>query len=148
MVKPCVLLVDDNDATCTLVTAILQRDFSTEVARDGAEALEKLKTGRYVSIVLDLRMPPPDGYAVMDSLMESNPALLQRIVILTAAMSPREIERTKKYPVCDVIAKPFDVETLLATVKRCAGDAGPALGNVISSGMLLLIAEMLQRRWM
>jgi len=148
MEKPCVLLVDDNDATCTLITAVLQRDFAIDVATDGGEALEKLKAGQYAAIVLDLRMPPPDGYAVMDALTESRPELLKRIIILTAALSKRELERLKNYPVCDVIAKPFEVEALLAAVKKCAGEPGTALGKVISSGMLLFIAEMLQRRWM
>ena len=148
MDKPCVLLVDDNDATCTLVTAILQRDFAVEVATDGTEALEKLKRGKYAAILLDLRMPPPDGYAVMDVLMESRAELFKRIIILTAALSQRELERIRKYPVCDVIAKPFEVDELIGAVKKCAGDGGLAFGNVLSSGVILLIAEMIQRRWL
>jgi len=148
MDKPSVLLVDDNEATCTLVTAVLQRDFRTDVANDGAEALEKLKTGKYAAIILDLLMPPPDGYDVMDVLMQTRPEMLKRTVILTAALSPREKQRMKDYPVADLIAKPFDVEALLASVKKCSGSDGLGLGNVLSSGMLLFIAEMIQRRWL
>jgi hypothetical protein len=37
--KPLVLLVDDNEPTCTLVTALLQEDFEAEVATDGREAV-------------------------------------------------------------------------------------------------------------
>ena len=33
--KPSVLLVDDNEETCTLITAILHRDFRVETAGDG-----------------------------------------------------------------------------------------------------------------
>ena len=145
MEKPIVLLVDDNEATCTLVTAVLQRDFVTDVCGDGAEAIEKLKTGNYAAIVLDLLMPPPDGYDILDTLMESRPELLKRTVIMTAALSPREKQRLKNYPVADLIAKPFDVEALLAAVKKCSGDSSSAFGNVISSGVLLLLAEVLQR---
>ena len=148
MDKPCVLLVDDNEATCTLVTAVLQRDFITDVANDGNEALEKLKTGKHAAIILDLLMPPPDGYDIMDVLAKTRPEMLKRTVVLTAALSPREKQRMKNYPVSDVIAKPFDVEVLLAAVKKCAGTEGHGLGGVISSGMLLFIAEMIQRRWM
>jgi CheY-like chemotaxis protein len=148
MDKPCVLLVDDNEATCTLVTSILQRDFTTDVAHDGGQALEKLKAGMYAAVVLDLRMPPPDGYDVMDVVMKTRPELMKKIVVLTAALSHREMDRMKKYAVCDVIAKPFDVEALLGAVKKCAGDDGVGFGNVISSGMLLLLAQMIQRRLM
>jgi len=148
MDKPSVLLVDDNEATCTLVTAVLQRDFRTDVANDGAEALEKLKTGNYAAIILDLLMPPPDGYDIMDVLLQTRPEMLKRTVILTAALSPREKQRMKDYPVADLIAKPFDVEVLLASVKKYSGSDGLGLGNVLSSGMLLFIAEMIQRRWL
>jgi CheY-like chemotaxis protein len=148
MDKPCVLLVDDNEATCTLVAAVLQRDFTTDVANDGTEALEKLKTGEYAAIILDLLMPPPDGYEILNVLVQTRPELLKRTVVLTAALSPREKQRMKDYPAVDVIAKPFDVEVLLAAVKKCAGTEGHGLGNVLSSGMLLFIAEMIQRRWM
>src|SRR5436309_11506365 len=138
MDKPCVLLVDDNEATCTLVTAVLQRDFTTDVCSDGADAIEKLKTGNYAAIVLDLLMPPPNGYDILDMLLKSRPEMLKRTVVLTAALSPRDKARLKNYPIADVIAKPFDVEVLLAAVKKCAGEDGSMLGNVISSGMLLL----------
>jgi CheY-like chemotaxis protein len=145
MDKPCVLLVDDNEATCTLVAAVLQRDFATDVAHDGTEALEKLKAGKYAAIVLDLRMPPPDGYEVMDTLMKTRPEMMKCIVVVTAALTQRDSERMKNYPVAGVIAKPFDVETLLSAVKKCAGEESTGFGNVISSGMLLLIAEIIQR---
>lgn len=148
MEKPCVLLVDDNDATCTLVTAVLQRDFSTDACSESIDALEKLKTGKYAAIVLDLRMPPPDGYEIMDAMMKTRPDLLKRTIVVSAALSPRESQRLKNYPVAGVIGKPFDVEVLLAAVKKCAGDDGMPFGNMLSSGMLLLIAEMIQRRWL
>lgn len=146
MDKPCVLLVDDNDATGTLVTAVLQRDFTTDVCCDGVDALEKLKAGKYAAVVLDLRMPPPDGYEIMDAMLKSRPELLKRTIVVSAALSPRESLRLKSYPVAEVIGKPFDVEALLAAVKKCAGDEGLPLGGMLSSGVLLLIAEMLQRR--
>jgi CheY-like chemotaxis protein len=145
MDKPCVLLVDDNEATCTLVAAVLQRDFTTDVANDGTEALEKLKAGKYAAIVLDLRMPPPDGYDIMEVVMKTRPELMKCIVVVTAALSQREMERLKNYPVAAVISKPFDVDFLLTAVKKCAGEESSGFGNVISSGMLLLIAEMIQR---
>src|SRR4051812_6256142 len=45
--KPYVLLADDNEATCTLLTALLHRDFNVEAAFDGRETIERLRTRRY-----------------------------------------------------------------------------------------------------
>ena len=141
-----VLLVDDNEATCTLVTAILHRDFDVETASDGAEAIDRLKTGNYAAIVLDLRMPNVDGFGVLDHLQAHRPEMLGKTIVLSAALTARELERAKTYRVCDIIAKPFDVDTLLAAVKGCAGGSGNTLGSVFSSGVLLLLADFLSRR--
>ena len=61
--KPHVLLADDNEATCTLLTALLHRDFNVEAAFDGQETMERLRTRRYAVLLLDLRMPQADGFA-------------------------------------------------------------------------------------
>jgi CheY-like chemotaxis protein len=146
--KPFVLLVDDNEATCTLVTAILQRDFNVEIASDGVEALDKLKTGNYGAVLLDLRMPQLDGFGVLDAIKANRPELLRRILVLTAALSSRELDRAKSYDICGVVAKPFDVDDLLAAVKNCVDPGIRSLGPVISSGVILLLADLLRQRWM
>lgn len=148
--KPPVLLVDDNEATCTLITAILQREFTTDVARDGADAVEKLKTNQYAVILLDIRMPMLDGYGVLDHLKANRPDALQSVIIVTASLSDREMSRVKQYDVFGVIAKPFDVEMLLASVKQCAGPGdGSSLGGAFfRSTMLLLLANLIQKRLM
>jgi len=146
--KPFVLLADDNEATCTLVTAILHREFVVEIAGDGSEALEKLKTGNYGAVLLDLRMPNVDGFGVLEFLKTSRPEMMRNVIVLTAALSRGEIERVKSYDICGIIAKPFEVETLLAAVKQCVDPGGPRLGGVFSSGVMLLLADLLRQKWM
>lgn len=148
--KPYVLLVDDNEATCALMTALLQREFAVETAGDGYQAIEQLKTRRYDAILLDLRMPQLDGFGVLDHLREHSPETLKRVLIVSAALHDREIERLTNYDVCGVIRKPFDVEVLLDAVKTCAGSDGGRFGNVLctSTPVILLIADLLrQTRW-
>jgi CheY-like chemotaxis protein len=145
--KPQVLLVDDNEATCTLVTALLQREFTVEIASDGTEAVEHLKTKNYASILLDLRMPGLDGYGVLDFLHANTPETLRRVLVLTAALTEPELARVKKFDICGIIAKPFEVETLLGAVRSCAGmDQKPMGRYFFSNGMILLLAEVLRQR--
>jgi CheY-like chemotaxis protein len=149
--KPSVLLADDNEATCTLLTALLHRDFNVEAALDGAETIERLRTRRYAVLLLDLRMPHADGFAVLDFLKEHQPAMLPRVLVVTAAVSARELQRAAAYGLCGVITKPFEVESLLATVKKCAAvDDGNPLGPMLcSSGpVILLLADLLRQRLM
>jgi CheY-like chemotaxis protein len=149
--KASVLVADDNEATCTLITALLQRDFDVETSFDGGDAIERLRTRRYAALLLDLRMPHTDGFAVLDFLKEHQPRMLPNVLIVTASLSQNDLRRTRAYGVCGIVAKPFDIETLLAAVKDCIRpDDGSALGPVLcSSGpVILLLADFLRQRLM
>jgi CheY-like chemotaxis protein len=146
--KPFVLLVDDNEATCTLVTAILQRDYRIDIASEGNEALERIKTRNYSAILLDLRMPGMDGFDVLGALQKDSPDLLKRVLVVTASLAAKDMARLKSYKVCGVVAKPFEVETLLNAVRHCeeaTGDDPPLIKQFISSGMILLVADLLSQ---
>lgn len=147
MEKPFVLVADDNEATCTLMTALLRAEYEVDIATDGGEAIEKLKHRSYAAILLDLRMPVIDGYGVLDHLRTERPDLLQHVLIVTAALSAPELKRLDGYAVCGVIPKPFEVDSLFTAVRQCAGDhlSQFTRGPLISGGMLLLIAEVLRR---
>lgn len=147
MEKPFVLLADDNEATCTLITALLQSDFAVDVATDGGEAIEKLKKRQYAVILLDLLMPLVDGYAVLDFLKEQRPDLLRRVLVVTASLSSRQMQRVREYDVFGIVAKPFEVDALHAAVHQAAsGSAAPPFGTpLLSSGMIFLIGELLRR---
>lgn len=147
--KPFVLLVDDNEATCTLITAILGREFAVEVASDGNEALDKLRTAHYAAILLDLRMPQPDGFAILQFLQDHDPRRLRSVLVVTASLTPSEVARARAFDICGIVNKPFEVETLLDAVKQCASQGGDDLiGNVLASSgtVIFLLADLLRQR--
>lgn len=145
MEKPFVLIADDNEATCTLLTALLRNDFIVETAGDGAEAIAKLTSRRYAAVLLDLLMPRSDGYEVLDFVQAERPDMLARTLVVTASLTERQMQRVRSYAICGVIAKPFDVEVLLAAVKACAGDGdGGSRGGYLSTGVILLLADLLR----
>jgi|SRR5260370_39428382 len=147
--KAPVLLVDDNEATRTLIIALLQREFRVDSVSDGIEAIEKLRTNQYAAVVLDLRMPHQDGFGVLDFLQTNSPDRLRTVLVVTALLSKNEIERAKAFGICGIITKPFDVDELLRAVKDCVGETdGGKLGNVFctSTPVILLIADLLRQR--
>lgn len=149
MEKPFVLLADDNEATCILITALLQTDFVVDAVTDGSEAIEKLKSRQYAAILLDLLMPGVDGYAVLDFLKENRPDLLPRVLVVTASLSTRHMQKVKEYGVFGVIPKPFEVDVLHATVHQAAGTTSqnpPFRNPILSSGVILLLGELLLKR--
>ena len=144
--KPFVLLIDDNEATCTLITAVLHRDFTVDVASDGNKAIEKLRTNQYAAIMLDLRMPQPDGFDVLELLQQHDPGRLRSVLVVTAALAPAEMARARAFNIRGIIRKPFDVEVLLDAVKQCAAPPeGSAIGNVLSSGVIFFLADLIRQ---
>jgi CheY-like chemotaxis protein len=149
--QPYVLVVDDNEPTCTLLTALLHRDFNVDIAFDGQEAIDRLRNRQYAAILIDLRMPHADGFAALDFLKAHQPQMLASVLIVTASLGREELERARAYGVCAIITKPFEVDTLLAAVKKCVfPDEGSSLGPVLCSGgpMILLLADLLRQRLM
>jgi CheY-like chemotaxis protein len=128
-----------------LIVALLRNEFIVDVVNDGQDAIEKLKSRQYAAVVLDLLMPVADGYAVLDYLTSENPDVLARVLVVTASISARTLQRVNEYPICKLVAKPFDVEVLQALVRACAGvTPQPAGGAILSGGVLLLLADLLR----
>ena len=64
-----VVIIDDDRATQELLTAYLVGTGVQVVrARDGIEGLEEIRRRRPVAVVLDIRLPGMDGWAVLDAL--------------------------------------------------------------------------------
>ena len=148
--KRSVLLVDDNEETRTLITAILHRDFLVDTALDGMDAIEKLRTNSYAAVLLDLRMPQYDGFSVLDFLKSNHPEVLPTVLVVTAVLSQKETVRARSYGICGIIGKPFDVDSLLDAVKKCTGDfdSGTRGTRVFAAApTILLIADLLKNRF-
>src|SRR6202050_858414 len=66
-----ILIVDDDERQRNALVAMLSdRDFETQVAADGQEALERLTTFNADVIVSDLVMPRMDGFELLQHLKE------------------------------------------------------------------------------
>lgn len=118
-----VLLVDDDESIRTLVQKILERqNFTVVTARDGQEAIERLREGEFDVILLDLMMPRIDGFGVMQHLRENAPEVLRRVVVMTAFTAAA---RDRIEPNCRLIGKPFDISELVTIIQNCIGEARP-----------------------
>lgn len=114
-----VLLVDDDQATRRLFEHVLTRvGLSVVTAIDGVNALEVLATHRVDTIVLDLMMPRMSGFELLDRLMEEQPAILTRCIVLSAA-SLQWVNKASERPVWAVLRKPVDLDVLVQAVLDC-----------------------------
>lgn len=112
-----VLLLDDDAAMQRLVSVLLKREgFRVDAVDRGSKAIEALNDGAYDAILLDLMMPTEGGMTVLKHLRKENPALLARVLLLTA--TPESVLKNIERDVAGVVRKPFTREELLGAVAR------------------------------
>jgi len=121
-----VLVVDDELAIRDVVSDALQLEgYPVATAANGFEALEILEHERPKVILLDMRMPLLDGWGFARELKLRG--IQVPIVVLTAAQNARRW--ADEIGAASYLAKPFDLNDLLAIVERyCRGGGGPELG--------------------
>lgn len=101
-----------------MVRIVLERaGYDVTTARNGCEAIELIAARDYDVVLLDVMMPKLDGLEVVDELRKTNSPVLAHTYLLTAGQ-PKQLE---ELPVRGVIAKPFDIQALLAETKDCIG---------------------------
>jgi DNA-binding response OmpR family regulator len=109
-----ILVVDDDDAIRALLFTILRRrGFAVDGARNGEEALVRLRSCVYAAMLLDLMMPVKNGWEVLDELATFPEAQRPLVIVLTAGGEPRDLN---PHIVAGSIRKPFDVEMLIDAV--------------------------------
>jgi DNA-binding response OmpR family regulator len=113
------LICEDDAAIRALVKTVVQREgFAVDVAADGREGIEKMKSGCYDLVVLDLMMPEVDGYTVVNFLKERLPSNLKRVIVMSA--TGPVVRGDFQEPICKLLPKPFDIDQLTNAVRSCA----------------------------
>ncbi len=116
--KHCVLIVDDDPSIRLLLVALLRRHgYQTLQARNGREALAEMRTGKPDLVLMDLVMPEMSGWDVLRE-RAADPSLLQIAMIVVSASNTRNVP-VDALAVSGVIAKPFDLDTVLTAVADC-----------------------------
>lgn len=111
------LVVDDDFLNRTLlVTSLEEQGFVAEMAEDGLQALELLRSQPFDVVLLDLLMPEMDGYATLAAIKQ-DPALQHLPVIIISALDEMEsVIRCIEMGATDYLPKPFDPALLQARI--------------------------------
>ena len=116
-----ILLVDDDEAACRLLSEVLEREaYRVVSALSADEAIAKLdQEGPFDAVLTDLRMPRKSGLDLLRTVRGRDPEAL--VLVLTAfgdAAAAGEAIRAGAY---DFISKPYDIQTLRETLDRALG---------------------------
>jgi len=112
-----ILIVDDDDDLRQMLSEQLQlhEEFTTDVSKDGAEALETIKKEYYDIILLDVGLPDMDGRDVC-RLMRRN-GVKSPIIMLTGADTDADTILGLDAGANDYITKPFRLGVLMARLR-------------------------------
>ena len=125
---------DDPDMSRFIARGLGEQTYAVDVAATGEEAIERATTVPYDAIILDARIPPPDGFEVCRMLRaEGNEA---SIMMLTARDALADRVEGLDSGADDYLVKPFEFPELLARLRALLRRRGVRQYPVIEAGDL------------
>jgi CheY-like chemotaxis protein len=117
--QPLVLVVDgDQDLSATLWDLLRERGYRVYLAHGENDAAEHLRNSSFSVVLIDMKLPEGDGSTVFRLVRDTNPKA--GTVLITGHRS--EMDQTVQQVIAEgadaVCFKPFDVPTLLETLRR------------------------------
>jgi len=112
-----ILIIDDEEAIRNALRDILEmEDYEVDEAKDGIEALSKIKQKGYDAIICDIKMPKMDGMEVLERVQILSPDT--PIIMISGHGDIDTAVETVKKGAFDFISKPPDLNRLLITIRN------------------------------
>lgn len=114
-----VLVVDDSNELLGLIGAWLQdAGYILFTATSGIQALDIAQSHDPDVVLLDVVIPPPDGFAVCESLQHRERP--PEIILMTGTSDPLRLRRVDELGGLVMLRKPFTSDMLLDAVRQAA----------------------------
>ena len=120
-----VLIIDDYQTMLRIIRNLLKKIGFTDVdeAKDGREALGKLRQKQYGLVISDWNMAPMTGFELLQEV-RAIPALSRLpFIMVTAEARTQNVIAAKEAGVDNYIVKPFNADTLRAKVSTVLGNS-------------------------
>lgn len=116
-----VLIADDNIEFGDIVSEYLNSQEDIEVvavARDGASAVDKIKTIRPDVAIIDIIMPHLDGLGVLEKFRNQPPDKKPMFIVLSAVGQDKITQQSINMGAEYYIIKPFDMDVLVERIRQ------------------------------
>lgn len=137
MSNPTILVIEDDPAVRRGIVDVLEyAGYQTLEAVDGHTGMDAALKANYRLLLLDLVMPGPSGFEILDALKRKRPG--QAVIILSARGEENDRVRGLVNGADDYVVKPFSMKELLARVdavlRRTCERAAPADTRPVPGG--------------
>lgn len=114
-----ILVVDDSNIILNFINKIADDEYEVVIARDGNEALSIVSNNSSISaMLLDLNMPQCNGFTVLEYFKQNNLFDKIPVSVITGIGNEDLIELAFKYPIVDVLRKPFNERDLKIVINK------------------------------
>lgn len=115
--KAYILIVDDEKAIRDSLKMILEEEgYSTDVAQDGEEALQKIEASNFDAVITDIKMPKLDGIQLLEAASKISPDTF--FIIMTAYASVKTAIDALRNGAYDYLIKPVEFDDVIIRIKR------------------------------
>jgi len=139
-----VLVVDDVEATRTLLTSLLTREgYEVDCAADGAVVRDLVRSKQPDLVLMDVQMPQVDGFSACRALKSDPDTRLTPVVLITGLDDSDSRVRGIEAGADDFLTKPFNVAELrarvrsLVRIKRYTDDLDSAEAAILSLALTI-----------
>jgi len=112
-----VLIVDDEESVRWVLKKALEKDgLETVLAKDAAEAFERLQDGNIAVVLMDIRMPGMSGLDALEKVRKEGRNV--SVIIMTAQSTMQNAVEAMRRGAYDYITKPFDLDEVNILVRK------------------------------
>lgn len=113
MVKPEILVVDDEMSVRSVLVQVLERyGYAVTEAADGEQALKCLEEKNFALVITDIKMPGTSGLEVLKKTRQSYPDT--QVIIITSHASLDTAVEALRFGAYDYLFKPFEDLALIS----------------------------------
>jgi DNA-binding response OmpR family regulator len=132
-----ILIVEDEYKIAAFIRKGLESEhYTTEMAHDGQEAINKIEVNDYDLIILDIMLPIMDGFEVCSKIREMK--ISTPILMLTAKESVKDRVAGLDSGADDYLVKPFAFEELMARIRSLLRREKQVQSNKLTVSDLIL----------
>jgi len=113
---------DDNSVRSTITTFLELEGYNVDAVASTREALEKLRKDEYPIVISDIYLDERTGLDVLETARKQNPHCA--VILMTARGTIETVMKATQGGAFDYIAKPFELDRMLDTVKRAEAAVG------------------------
>jgi len=145
--KASILIVDDDISLCKTMSLVLRRQgYAVTTAKDGLEAIERVKEGPFDLIFMDIKMPLMDGVEAFRRIKEIRSDAV--VMMMTAYAVENLVQDALQEGAYGIIYKPLDIGKVVELIEGAREAKRGAFILVVDddSGLCITLKNILSRR--